>query len=67
MTKEIEDQLRAAIVQSKLSYQELMRLSGVSHSIISRFANHQRTITMTVASKIAKALSLELIQKGKSE
>jgi plasmid maintenance system antidote protein VapI len=60
MPKEVEQQLRNAVIQSKLSSRELMKLSGVNHAIISRFLNGQRTITLPVASKLAKALGLEL-------
>jgi hypothetical protein len=63
MSKEVEQQLRDAIIQSKLSYHELMRMSGVSYTIIGRFVNGQRTLTLPVASKLAKALGLELKPK----
>jgi plasmid maintenance system antidote protein VapI len=67
MSKEVEQQLRDAIVQSKLSYHELMRLSGVNYTIIGRFVSGQRTLTLPVASKLAKALGLELKPKEKAE
>ncbi|MFA5864336.1 MAG: hypothetical protein WC975_06575 [Phycisphaerae bacterium] len=60
MSKEIEQQLREAILKSGLSYNAIMNRCGVSAGIICRFVKHERTMTMASASKIAKLLGLVL-------
>jgi len=60
MSKEIERQLREAIIKSKISLYELMQKSGVDSGTLSRFVKGERTLTLPVASKIARVLNLEL-------
>ena len=63
MSKDIEEKLRKAIVKSKMSRYRISQLSGVSEAQLSLFVNGQRTLTLPVASKLAKVLGLELTEK----
>jgi ribosome-binding protein aMBF1 (putative translation factor) len=57
---ELQDALRQAIVDSGLSYYRLAKDSGVNAAVISRFAAGERDLRLKTASRIAKALRLEL-------
>jgi ribosome-binding protein aMBF1 (putative translation factor) len=57
---ELQDALRQAIVDSGLSYYRLAKDSGVNAVVISRFAAGERDLRLKTASRIAKALRLEL-------
>jgi ribosome-binding protein aMBF1 (putative translation factor) len=57
---ELQDALRQAIVDSGLSYYRLAKDSGVHSAVISRFAAGERDLRLKTASRIAKALRLEL-------
>ena len=58
----IEDKLRRAILDSKISRYKISQLSGVGEAQLSLFVNRKRTLTLTSAAKVAEALGLELIQ-----
>ncbi len=62
-TKDIEKQLREAIMNSDLSQYEIAKRSGVAKSQLSLFVNDQRSLTLTSAAKIARVLDLELVKK----
>ncbi len=64
-SKDIEEQLRQAILQSEFSRYRLSKLTGVDHAVLSNFVNRKRSVTMTTAAKLAKALNLELRPKKK--
>jgi len=57
---ELHDALRQAIVDSGLSYYRLAKESGVDSVCISRFAAGERDLRLETASRLAKALRLEL-------
>ena len=58
---DIEEQLKKAILESKnMTRYRLSKLTDVSETVLSLFVNNKRSITMTTAAKIAKALDLEL-------
>ena len=59
----IEDKLRRAILDAKISRYKISQLSGVGEAQLSLFVNRKRTLTLTSAAKVAEALGLELIQK----
>ena len=63
--KDIEEQLRQAIIKSSISRYRLSQLTGVDNAVLSNFVNRKRSITMTTAAKLAKALNLELRPKKK--
>jgi len=63
--KDIEGQLRRAILKSEMSRYRLSKLTGVSDGVLSNFVNGKRTVTLTTAAKLAKALGLELSGKDK--
>ena len=63
--KDIELQLRQAIIDSELSRYRLSQMTGVPESVLCTFVNGKRSITMTTAAKLAKALGLELKSKRK--
>ncbi len=62
-TKDIEEQLRQAIIKSGMSRYRLSKLTGVANAVLSYFVNGHRSLTMTTAAKLAKALDLELKSK----
>lgn len=59
----IEDTLRKAILDSKISRYKISQLCGVGEAQLSLFVNRKRTLTLTSAAKVAEALGLELIQR----
>lgn len=59
-TKDIEVQLREAILGSGMSGYEIARRAGVVNSQLSLFINGHRSLTLTSAAKIAGVLGLEL-------
>jgi plasmid maintenance system antidote protein VapI len=63
--QDIETQLRQAIINSELSRYRLSQMTGVPESVLCTFVNGKRSITMTTAAKLAKALELELRSKRK--
>ena len=63
--KDLETQLKEAIEASGLNQPQLAELSGVDQGQISRFIRGERTLTLESASKIAKALKLELKPRGR--
>jgi len=65
MSKDIEQKLREAIIKSKMSRYKISQLSGVGEAQLSLFVNGKRTLTLTSAAKVAKALGLELKPKKK--
>jgi plasmid maintenance system antidote protein VapI len=58
--KDIELQLRRAIINSELTRYRLSQITGVPESVLCTFVSGKRSITMTTAAKLAKALGLEL-------
>ena len=58
--RDIEEQLRLAILKSPLSRYRLSQLTGVDNAVLSNFVNRKRSLTMTTAAKLAKALGLNL-------
>lgn len=58
--KDIEMQLREAILGSGMSCYEIAKRAGVTNSQLSLFINNQRSLTLTSAAKIARVLGLEL-------
>lgn len=58
--RNIEGQLREAILQGGMSRYALSKLSGVSQGVISHFVNRNRSVTMETAAKLAAVLGLEL-------
>ncbi len=62
---DIEEQLRQAILKSEMSRYRLSQLTGVDNAVLSNFINRKRSLTMTTAAKLAKALDLELTPKKK--
>jgi plasmid maintenance system antidote protein VapI len=66
-TKDIEVQLHEAILSSGMSCYEIANRAGVTNSQLSLFVNGKRSLTLTSAAKIARALGLELrsVKKGR--
>lgn len=64
-TKDIEAQLRQAILSADISRYRLSKLTGVSEGVLSNFVNGHRSLTLTTAAKLAKALGLEIRPTGK--
>lgn len=64
-TKDIEEQLRQAILSADVSRYRLSQLTGVSEGVLSNFVNGHRSLRLTTAAKLAKALGLALRPTGK--
>lgn len=58
--KDIEVQLRDAIVGSEMSCYEIAQRTGMANSQLSLFINGHRSLTLTSAAKVARVLGLEL-------
>jgi transcriptional regulator with XRE-family HTH domain len=63
--KDIEKQLKQAIMKSKMTRYRIAKKSGLTESQLSYFVNNQRTLTLPAAAKLAKVLELELKPKKK--
>lgn len=59
--KTVADQLRAALESSGLSNAQLAELSGVHHSVLSRFCRGITEPTMPNVEKLVVALDLRLV------
>lgn len=62
-TKNIEAQLRDAILNSEIRRYRLCKMSGVTNSQLSYFVRGKRSLTLGSAAKVAQALRLELVAK----
>jgi plasmid maintenance system antidote protein VapI len=58
--KTISEQLRDLIAKSDLSAYELAEASGVDRSVLSRFINGKRSITLDTVDRLAEVLKLRL-------
>lgn len=58
--KDIEKQLRQAIIDSEMSRYRICKEARISESQLSYFVNGQRTLTLKAAAKVAKVLGMEL-------
>jgi transcriptional regulator with XRE-family HTH domain len=56
----VSEQLRAAIVESGLSLQELGRSAGVAASVLSRFVRGERTLKLATVDRLCVALGYGL-------
>lgn len=65
MSKDIEKQLKLALVDSGMSRAEISRKSKLSEAQLSYFVNDKRSLTLPAAAKLAKVLGLELKPKKK--
>ncbi|MGH2271270.1 hypothetical protein ACQ9LF_05670 [Anaerohalosphaeraceae bacterium U12dextr] len=65
VNKDIEGQLRLAILESPMSRYRISQLSGVADSALCYFVNGQRTLNLTSAARVAEVLGLELKPVGK--
>ena len=63
--RDIESQLKQAILNSGMTRYRLSKITGVPASVLCTFVNGKRSITIGTAAKIAKALELELNSKRK--
>jgi plasmid maintenance system antidote protein VapI len=58
--KDIEQQLKKAVLDSDMSRYRLAKESGLLESQLSYFVNDKRTLTLPAAAKLARVLGLEL-------
>ena len=63
--KDIEKQLKQALIDSDMSRAEIVRKSKnqLSEAQLSYFVNNKRSLTLPAAAKLAKILELELTPK----
>ena len=64
-SKDFEEQFRQAILTCGMSRYRLSQITGVAEAVLSNFVNRHRSLTLTTAAKLAKALNLELRPKKK--
>ena len=60
MSKNIIDELRKAITDSKESEYAIAKGSGISQSVLNRFMNGERSISIDTAAKLCLYLKLNL-------
>jgi transcriptional regulator with XRE-family HTH domain len=65
MAKNLVEALKAAIKASGLSHYRIAKRAGVAPALVDRFMLGVRDLRLATAAKIADALGLELVQKGK--
>ena len=63
----LDEQIRKVIKEQGITGYRLAKNSGVSQSIIVRFLNGERNITLKTASKLTDALGLELKSKERGK
>ena len=61
-TKDIEEQLRRAILSSDCTRYRLAKMTGITQAQLSLFVHRHRTLTLTTAAKLAKLFGLELLR-----
>ena len=64
--RDIEDQLRRAILGSETSRYRMSQISGVDQAALSNFANCKRTIMLATAARLAGVLGIELSVNNKN-
>ena len=64
--RDIEDQLRQAILGSDMSRYRMSQISGVDQAVLSNFVNCKRTMTLVTAAKLAGVLGMELSVNNKN-
>ena len=67
MSKDIEKQLKQALVDSGMNCAEISRKSKLSEAQLSYFINGKRSLTLPAAAKLAKVLGFELKPKKKGK
>ena len=60
---DMEKELKKAIIKSELTQYRIAKLANISHASMSQFVNGNRSLSLTVASKLATALGFELVMK----
>ncbi len=60
LTGKITIELREAIEKSKLGQSEIARRAKIDRSMVFRFVNKERGMTLATATKVADILGLEL-------
>lgn len=59
----ISDALRKAIAESRLTYTELERATGVKRASIMRFMRGERTLRLDMADKLAAYFGVRIVQR----
>lgn len=62
-SRNISDQLRAAIEKSGLTRYRLAKDAGVTQIMLDRFVSGERDLRLATAAKVAAALNLELASR----
>jgi plasmid maintenance system antidote protein VapI len=60
----ITDVIRAAVVESGVSYKSLSRETGVARASIQRFVDGRQSIRLDMADRLAAYYGLSLVQQG---
>ena len=64
--REIEDQLRQAILGGDMSRYRMLQITGVDQVALSNFVNCKRTIMLATAARLAGVLGMELSVNNKN-
>ena len=64
--KNIEQELKRAVLGSAMSRYEIAKKSGLSQAQLSYFVNDKRSLTLPAAAKLAQLFNLELRPMNKS-
>ena len=63
MEIELRKAVKDAIENSDLTQYRIALMAGISHGSMSQFLSGNRSLSLSVASKLATALGFELVQK----
>ncbi len=58
------NQLRRFIAESGLTMRQIAQEADVAHTVVSRFAKGDRDVSLASAERIARALSLKLVESA---
>ena len=59
----LEEQIRNAAIESQLSHYRIALDTGISQSVVTRFLNGDRSISLATADKLCEHFGLELRAK----
>ena len=59
----ISQSLQEAMAQSGESLADIVRATGISNAVLSRFVRGERTLTLPTADKLARHFGLELVKR----
>lgn len=61
--KSLADRILEEMANSGLTNYRISKEAGVDQAVLSRFCNHERSISLDVADRLCNVLGLELVKK----